>query len=292
MTDYMKEAKRLIAAHESAIRQHDRGAEWDEGPAKTLSALLAHIQRGAVPEGDDGKRVLREVFALCEDTEAKAYEEPGDFARGRRFKAKGIARAIGAWYQEEFCGRTHMGEPAPAPDHFRDAAKMMAAQKPLPSDVAAILADNMHLMYESGAPAPAEPERWIGPASDSDMVVYQSIADGYTRDTAPAPAEVPMPEPDGELEPDGEGFVTLKDPLYDDGGDIYAPHTMRTYGERCRAAGEAAGYARGLNERNAGDETLAREIDLVMSDNGVTLTPGAFRALSFVCAALRGEVKP
>lgn len=51
MSDYMKEAERLTAAHESAIRQHDRGAEWDEGPAKTLAALLAHIQRGAVPEG-------------------------------------------------------------------------------------------------------------------------------------------------------------------------------------------------------------------------------------------------
>lgn len=47
MSDYMEEAERLIAAHESAIRQHDRGAEWDEGPAKTLAALLAHIQRGA-----------------------------------------------------------------------------------------------------------------------------------------------------------------------------------------------------------------------------------------------------
>ena len=47
MSDYMKEAKRLISAHEWAIRQHDRGAEWDDVPEKTLAALLAHIQRGA-----------------------------------------------------------------------------------------------------------------------------------------------------------------------------------------------------------------------------------------------------
>lgn len=49
MSDYMKEAERLISAHEWAIRQHDRGAEWDDVPEKTLAALLAHIQRGAVP---------------------------------------------------------------------------------------------------------------------------------------------------------------------------------------------------------------------------------------------------
>lgn len=37
-------------------------------------------------------------------------------------------------------------------------------------------------------------EHRTGPASDADMEVYQSIADGYARDTAPAPAEVPMPD--------------------------------------------------------------------------------------------------
>lgn len=104
-----------------------RQADFVRHTEAARAAMRAHIQREAVPEGDDGKRVLREVFALCEDTEAKCYEDPSDFSRGRRFEAKGIARAIGAWYQEEFCGRTHMGEPAaPAPDQFRDAAEMTA----------------------------------------------------------------------------------------------------------------------------------------------------------------------
>ena len=111
---------------------------------------------------------------------------------------------------------------------------------------------------------------------------------------APAPAEVPMPE---EI-----GWVCWNGTRIGDGPPhfcTYEPtaHQLRervtllpaaiSYGD----AREAAGYARGLNERNAGDETLAMEIDIVMSDGGVTLTPGAFRALSFVRAALRGEVK-
>lgn len=131
MTDYMKEAERLADEYGDAVSDVVGFAQDPAGYSRrveaTRAALLAHIQRGAVPEGDDGKRVLREVFALCEDTETKCSDETGDFARGRRFEAKGIARAIGAWYQEEFCGRAHMGEPAaPVPDRFRAAAKMMA----------------------------------------------------------------------------------------------------------------------------------------------------------------------
>ncbi len=93
----------------------------------------------------------------------------------------------------------------------------------------------------------------------------------------PAPAEVPMLEPH-----DHPDFV---------GGIVWSRCELdwiRTYGD----AREAAGYARGLKENSAGNETLAHELDLVLSDDGVTLTPGAFRALTFVRAALRGEVKP
>lgn len=225
MSDYMKEAERLIAAHESAIRQHDRGAEWDEGPAKTLAALLAHIQRGAVAEGDDGKRVLREVFALCEDTEAKCYEDPSDFNRGRSFEAKGIARAIGAWYQEEFCGRTHMGEPAaPAPDHFRDATRLMdePAEVSMPKPVA----------YGFG----------------------NTAITGHTNRLMMVRLDVPL---------DDQYAGVFWHPL------VLADEA-HTYGVACRAAGEAAGYARGLK------------------DAGSVL--GVERGI--LEAALRGEVKP
>jgi len=84
------------------------------GDAREAAGYAAGVaaERCAVVEGGDGLRVLREVFSLCEDTAAKCSEGTNDFSRGRLFEAKGIARAIGTWYQDEFCGRTHMGEPA------------------------------------------------------------------------------------------------------------------------------------------------------------------------------------
>jgi len=55
-------------------------------------------------------------------------------------------------------------------------------------------------------------------------------------------APVELPEPDGELEPNGQGFEFLANELFDGGGPIFSPSTLRTYGD----AREAAGYARGL----------------------------------------------
>lgn len=65
---------------------------------------------------DDVDRLLREVFALCESTEEAPWAESFNehqrgFDKGRRFEAKSIRKAIGAWFQDEFCGRSHMGEP-------------------------------------------------------------------------------------------------------------------------------------------------------------------------------------
>ena len=74
-------------------------------------ATTGPAQAGGV---DTGPRVLREVFALCEDTMDKMTSEGTEFSRGRAFEAKGISRAIGAWFQDEFCGRSYMGEPAAA----------------------------------------------------------------------------------------------------------------------------------------------------------------------------------
>lgn len=65
---------------------------------------------------DDVDRLLREVFAVCEATEDAPGVEPRNehqrgFDKGRRFEAKQIRRAIGNWFQSEFCGRSFMGEP-------------------------------------------------------------------------------------------------------------------------------------------------------------------------------------
>jgi len=74
----------------------------------------------AAPANDADKLLLREMFALCEDTEEKCAGSDDAFKRGRAFEAKGIRRAIGTWYQATFCGPSFMGEPvlektAPAP---------------------------------------------------------------------------------------------------------------------------------------------------------------------------------
>ena len=81
----------------------------------TLSQALTQ-RPAAQTERDTGPRVLREVFAVCEDTMDKMAAESTEFSRVRAFEAKGISRAIGTWFQDEYCGRSHMGEPSlPAP---------------------------------------------------------------------------------------------------------------------------------------------------------------------------------
>ncbi len=162
---------------------HRYCAECPVSPCPIGLGEHAVAKRGAVPEGDDGKRVLREVFTLCEDTEAKCSEETGDFSRGRSFEAKGIARAIGAWYQEEFCGRTHMGEPV-APDQFRDATRLMDE----PADGAVRLKPYIRHCQNGGD---------VCLASRSDGIVCPDDScdiDSGVR-IAPTTAEVPMPEP-------------------------------------------------------------------------------------------------
>ncbi len=102
--------------------------EWHSsrhGKAREQYAALlsATPPAPAQPKGDDVDRLLHEVFLLCEATEDAPEVEPKNehqrgFDKGRRFEAKGIRKAIGAWVQDEFCGRTFMGEPAqPAPQN-------------------------------------------------------------------------------------------------------------------------------------------------------------------------------
>lgn len=300
MTDYMKEAERLSRVLEDIAQTALRGVENEQirGHLMDAAALLAHIQRGAVPEGDDGKRVLREVFALCEDTEAKTYEEPGDFARGRRFEAKGIARAIGAWYQEEFCGRTHMGEPAaPAPDHFRDAAEMVPVyctptehegrivyehtDEPTPNADGFVLYAPVPDQFRNAAKMMAVQPR----VETFDVGPLESLGA-----EVPAPAEVPMLDVVGYVERWGgacrdcadESGVCPGTGLPCGGQRKAIEYVIRALqygvkhgyitdplGAACRAAGEAAGYARGLAE--AGDRIR--------------------RGRKILDAALRGEVK-
>lgn len=239
MTDYMKEAERLMRQYTTAVLEQNY-----EATAFYHSALLAHIQRGAVPDMYD---------RIAEAHDASLDEDH----TGCRAILKECMRLLGL-----------------APDQFRDAAKMMAAQKPLPSDVAAILADNMHLMYESGAPAPAE---------------------------------VPMPEPAAhtvwagvmEKEPCGSIFLSRKT-AEEYATQIKSATEIRSLVYQCDArtygdAREAAGYARGMKEAGLDvdvfhDLTVALRALLDMPDNENTKRHARL-LLQRAETAPRGEVK-
>jgi hypothetical protein len=269
MTDYMKEAERLMRQYTTAVLEQNY-----EATAFYHSALLAHIQRGAVhvhctPTEHDGRIVYEHT------------SEPIPNADGFVLYA------------------------APAPDRFRAAAKMMA-EKPR------VEAFDVDFLACLGAevPAPAEPERQIGPASDSDMVVYQSIVDGYARDTAPAPAGVPMPKPVaygfGNTAITGHTNRLMMVRIDIPGGDQYAgafwlplvlADEARQYGAACRAAGEAAGYAKGLEEAGRlvslwiKDPDVQRMLEFAR-DASRKVTSWPDRLTGEAEAALRVEVKP
>lgn len=55
----------------------------------------------AVEVEPSGREVLRNVFALCEETEDLETNTPNDYLRGRKFEAKAIRNAIGTWFTDE-----------------------------------------------------------------------------------------------------------------------------------------------------------------------------------------------
>lgn len=110
MNDYMKEAERLAQAYADAVL-------LGEGNDEARAALLAHIQRGAVPEGWQlvPKEPTPEMLA-------------GGWGYWLNVMAPGKQRDTAA---KEY---TAMLAAAPAPDNFRDATKMTAepAEVPMP----------------------------------------------------------------------------------------------------------------------------------------------------------------
>lgn len=215
MSDYMKEAERLIAAHESAIRQHDRGAEWDEGPAKTLAALLAHIQRGAVPEALDPEFLI-------------GYLEVREDWRGREFLIERIRQAA-------------------APDQFRDATKMMAAP--------------------AGVSMPKPVAYGFG----------NTAITGHTNRLMMVRLDVPL---------DDQYAGVFWHPL------VLADEA-HTYGVACRAAGEAAGYARGLRDAVRDAAPLVQNGEVLVTVTGLTGSGKSAIAgeIEIMCRALGLDVE-
>lgn len=109
----------MTATYPEVYKEYDAASYWTNGHVSALAwqarASLPTPPAAQAGEADTGPRVLREVFALCEDTMTKMESVRTEFSRGRAFEAKGISRAIGTWFQDEFCGRSHMGEPVTQP---------------------------------------------------------------------------------------------------------------------------------------------------------------------------------
>ena len=111
MTDYMKEAERLSRVLEDIAQTALRGAENEQirGHLMDAAEMLAHIQRGAVPEG----------WKVRRDRGAIVVEHPkvGGYA------ATADSESIASTILYEFANA--MLAAAPAPDQFRGAAKMV-----------------------------------------------------------------------------------------------------------------------------------------------------------------------
>ena len=125
MSDYMKEAERLLSEYGDAVSDAVVFAQDPSGYSMrmeeaTRAALLAHIQRGAVPEGWQlvPKEPTPEMLA-------------GGWGYWLNVMAPGKQRDTAA---KEYAA---MLAAAPAPDQFRDAAKMMAepAEVPMPEPI-------------------------------------------------------------------------------------------------------------------------------------------------------------
>lgn len=281
MSDHMKEVERLLDEfylHVSATVASALADEWAEVEAaqkrsvQARSALLAHIQRGAVPDGWQvvPKEPTPEMISHTKSVEHCGSREP---------HTSNIYRAMLA--------------AAPAPDHFRDAAKMAPVHctptehdgrivyehtsEPIPN------ADGF-VLY--AAPAPdrfraAAKMMAVQPAcmtcSGHGMVGgLLPNGGGYEADpcpdcAAPVTAGVPMPKPVaygfGNTAITGHTNRLMMVRIDIPGGDQYAgafwlplvlADEAHTYGVACRAAGEAAGYARGLRDavRDADIEAL------------------------------------
>ena len=170
MSDHMKEAERLMRQYTTAVLEKN-----SEAIAFYHSALLAHIQRGAVPDGWQvvPKEPTPEMLAGGWGYWLNVTE-PG---KQRDTAAKEYAAMLAA---------------APAPDQFRDAAKMMAG----PS---AFLSGGARYKISNGTVRGLPRElngRWVAlVAADDDCHL------------APAPAEVPMPETHARIVSEAEAAL-------------------------------------------------------------------------------------
>lgn len=249
MTDYMKEAERLLDQYDNACLSIIDMTEW-----QARAALHAHIQRGCYPQAEimdnNGRGAVPEGWQLVPKapTEEMLLSGMGD-----------------DWPEDVYLRDAYelMLSAAPAPDHFRDAAKMVA--EPV---------DSMGAPISCGKPL----------CSPNEHHVLCRLHD--------APAEVPEPDIKAHLlycSAPKTAFRTV----WKDGIDVEVPaywveHFCGRYGDDR----EAAGYARGLAEAGRDAERYRWLCDVATEQQWVEL--GGYtvkRIIDGAIDALRGEVK-
>lgn len=284
MTDYMKEAERMLNAF---IDASNPTLMSSDDAKRTLAALLAHFQRGA-PDGWKEATIAWEVCASIHREYAKKKDpffstRQADFVRHTE-TARAAMLAAGM-----------VGEPGAALHSRGYEIEVPAGPDPLHLS---------RILHELAAAASLCWEPRPTGVFDSQLAIQfveQALAEIRSRMT-PTPAEVPMPEPVaygfGNTAITGHTNRLMMVRIDIPGGDQYAgafwlplvlADEARTYGERCHAAGEAAGYARGLaDERErCASVAWAHYMDTCRRKGiGPDVLP------DWCCAAaLRGEVK-
>lgn len=254
MSEYIKEAERLLSEYGDAVSDAVVFAQDPAGYSMrmeeaTRAAMLAHIQRGAVPEGWQlvPKEPTPEMLA-------------GGWGYWLNVMAPGKQRDTAA---KEY---TAMLAAAPSPDQFRGAtvekawgrfeAELQRGQ--VKGAASAEVALQRGLARDNDALDEARAER-VGVGCGTSGACY-AAANGQPelcqreQITSPAPADVPMPQGYAECPSDYTG-------------DIWIESQMRTYGAACSAAGYARGRAEAVRDAER-YRWLRRHFAIVGTDNG------------------------
>lgn len=288
MSDYMKEAERLLEQYDNACL-----SIIDMSKEQARAALLAHIQRGAVPEGYDIAPAFR-GYAKLGIGQYVVYNCP-------RTDEDHPWLVIAIATEEEKAG-LQVGELRQSQPWLMIQPERIAVRIDFTCAAALdALEQQLRFLREDSFP-----ESLTAPApdqlDDTDVADMAQAADA-TRETSPAPAEVPMPKPVaygfGNTAITGHTNRLMMVRIDIPGGDQYAgafwlPLVLAdealTYGADCRADGEAAGYTRGVaDERErCASVAWAHYMDTCRRKGiGPDVLP------DWCCAAaLRGEVKP
>lgn len=183
MTDYMKEAERMLDESSDAVSDVVGFAQDPAGYSRrvkaTRAALLAHIQRG-VPEGNERDEWEAVVFTLMGHAASLYFLGQSDMPNWFYELAEKLARrhvdeALAARVRE--VGIQQRAALAAAPDQFRDATKMTPAPAEVPMPEADITGiDRLANAYADAMPgmdmAAARTLAWISDKRERESQIH------------------------------------------------------------------------------------------------------------------------